>query len=291
MQDRSVFDAYLRRLGLDREPPSVDALFRLHRAHIERVPYETTWIAMGERWTIDQQASIERIALHGRGGYCLHLNGAFAALLTELGYRVELHVGGVYRDVPTADAMTNHLVLTVHDLPTVSNPAGVWYVDVGLGDALHEPLPLMAGTYRQGVMQFELAATPGDIGDWRFLHDAKGSFIGMNFLDNPATFAGFEDRHTFLSTSPESGFVRTLSLQRRDHDRITILRALTLTTINATSTSSTVIDDRTQWLAMLTDTFALDLRTSSADGRHQLWQRAVAAHMEHEQSKTTGYQT
>lgn len=32
--------AYLARLGLEHEPPSVDALFRLHKAHVERVPYE-----------------------------------------------------------------------------------------------------------------------------------------------------------------------------------------------------------------------------------------------------------
>jgi hypothetical protein len=45
--------AYLDRLGLDREPPSVEALARLHRAHVERVPYETLWIPLGEDWTVD----------------------------------------------------------------------------------------------------------------------------------------------------------------------------------------------------------------------------------------------
>ena len=56
-----VIDAYLRRLGLDAEPPSVDALFRIHRAQVERVPYETTWIPLGERWDIDTKAAVERI--------------------------------------------------------------------------------------------------------------------------------------------------------------------------------------------------------------------------------------
>ena len=50
-----IEDAYLRRLGLDREPPTVEALFRIHRAHLERVPYETTWIHLGEPWTVDPQ--------------------------------------------------------------------------------------------------------------------------------------------------------------------------------------------------------------------------------------------
>jgi N-hydroxyarylamine O-acetyltransferase len=74
-------DAYLERLGLEAEPPSVDALQRLHRRQVERVPYETMWIHAGERWTIDLDSAVERIALHRRGGYCFHLNGAFSELL------------------------------------------------------------------------------------------------------------------------------------------------------------------------------------------------------------------
>ena len=48
-----VRDAYLRRLALEAEPPSTDALVRLHRSHTERVPYETMWIQGDERWGID----------------------------------------------------------------------------------------------------------------------------------------------------------------------------------------------------------------------------------------------
>ena len=45
--------SYLARLGLEPEPPSLDALQRLHRAQVERVPYETMWIHAGESWGID----------------------------------------------------------------------------------------------------------------------------------------------------------------------------------------------------------------------------------------------
>ena len=45
--------------------------------------------------------------------------------------------------------MGNHLVLTVDQLPSEANPSGVWYVDTGLGDALHDPLPLAAGRHDQ----------------------------------------------------------------------------------------------------------------------------------------------
>ena len=137
-------DAYLARLGLEREPPSVEALSRIHRAHVERVPYETLWIHLGERWAIDPDGSRDRIATDRRGGYCYHLNGALSELLRDLGYDVVRHVGGVHGpDGPPAADLGNHLVLTVRGLPTDANPGGTWYVDAGLGDGLHEPLPLL----------------------------------------------------------------------------------------------------------------------------------------------------
>ena len=124
--------SYLARLGLEPEPPSLDALQRLHRAQVERVPYETMWIHAGESWGIDPRDSMQRIAQQGRGGYCFHLNGAFSELLQALGYAVTRHVGGVHGPPgPDVEVLTNHLVLTVADLPTDENPSGVWYVDAG----------------------------------------------------------------------------------------------------------------------------------------------------------------
>ena len=78
--------AYLRRLGVDAEPPSADALSRLHRAHVERIPYETFWIHLRQGWGIDPAESTDRLAHTRRGGYCYQLNGAFGTLLTALGY-------------------------------------------------------------------------------------------------------------------------------------------------------------------------------------------------------------
>ncbi|HET8595363.1 MAG TPA: arylamine N-acetyltransferase, partial [Intrasporangium sp.] len=104
-----------------------------------------------------------RIALHGRGGYCYHLNGAMGLLLSSLGYSVCGHVGGVHGpEGPNPGAMGNHLVLTVVLPPSDDNPGGVWYVDGGLGDALRAvaarrgsprpaPLPPRSGARRRQV--------------------------------------------------------------------------------------------------------------------------------------------
>lgn len=144
-------DAYLARLGVEAEPPSVDALRRIHRAQVERIAYEVLWIHTGDRWGIDVDDSVARIATQRRGGYCLHLNPALGWLLRSLGYDVTSHIGGVHGPARVSEAeWTNHVVLTVAGLPTDANPSGGWYVDAGLGDGLHEPLPLVADTYQQG---------------------------------------------------------------------------------------------------------------------------------------------
>ena len=119
----------------------------------------------------------EHVAHQNRGGYCFQVNGAFSELLGALGYDVTRHVGGVHGEGPaTEESMANHLVLNVAGLPTTENPDGIWYCDAGLGDALYEPLPLIAGDYEQGPLRFSLRETPGELADWSFVHDPRGSF-------------------------------------------------------------------------------------------------------------------
>lgn len=277
MPDAAALDAYLGRLSVEPEAPSAEALFRLHRAHVERVPYETLWIQLGERWGIGASASFERIARQRRGGYCYHLNGAFSELLGALGYHVTRHVGGVHGpDGPEQDAMTNHLVLTVRDLPTGEHPDGVWYVDVGLGDALHEPLPLVAGTYDQGPFQLRLEQVSDGAGDWRLVHDPKGAFPGMAWRAGPARIEEFEHRHRHLSTSPDSGFVKVLTVLRRDATGVDLLRGLILRRIGA-GAREVRLGSRPELDAALRDVFDLDLDPIGDEALGTLWTRVRAA--------------
>src|SRR5688572_12622375 len=67
--DVELRDAYLARLGWTEMPaPTLETLFALHRAHVERIAYNTVWIALGERRTIDLASSVRFVA-GGNGGY------------------------------------------------------------------------------------------------------------------------------------------------------------------------------------------------------------------------------
>lgn len=270
--------AYLQRLGVEAEPPSAEALARLHGAHAERVPYETLWIHLGERWGIDPDGSVARIAHQGRGGYCFHLNGAFSELLRWLGYDVVRHVGGVHGPGGASEAeLTNHLVLTVRDLPSETNPGGAWYVDVGLGDALHQPLPLLAGDHAQGPFQLALNETPDGPGDWHLTHDPRGGFSGMAWRSEATGMEAFHQRHEWLSTSPESGFVRVLTVQRREADAVDILRGLTLLRIGSGASEAT-LDTKQELVDALTDVFGLSLGAVAPAALDGLWTRTLEAH-------------
>jgi N-hydroxyarylamine O-acetyltransferase len=269
-------EAYLRRLGLQAEAPSAAALHELHRRHTELVPYETLWIHGGEAWGIDPQAAATRIALHGRGGYCYHLNGAFGLLLASLGYDVRRHVGGVHGpEGPRPRTLGNHLVLTVGGLPTDDNLGGTWYVDVGLGDALHQPMPLAAGSSRQGPFRLELAELEDG---WQLQHDPAGGFAGMVWSRAAVEgWGAFTGQHEHLSTSPDSGFVKIGMAQTRDAAGVDVVRGLILMRIGSHPRFQE-LSGRAAWFGALHDLFGLRFDASPAGTADRLWQRTLDNH-------------
>jgi len=271
--------AYLRRLGLDAEPPSVDALQRLHRRQVERIPYETMWIHAGEAWGLDPLDSVKRVARHGRGGYCYHLNGALGTLLRSLGYEVSGHVGGVHGPAgPDAESAGNHLVLMISDLPTDENPSGIWYVDAGLGDALHEALPLRAGVYAQEPFRLVLDEPEDRDGKWHLTHDPAGGFAGMSWKTTDAELDDFATKHHWLSTSPDSGFVQVAMAERRDATGVDVMRGLVLTRIGKDAGTREPLTERNEWYAALADVFDLRFDGSTPETLDHLWDRVLAGH-------------
>jgi N-hydroxyarylamine O-acetyltransferase len=277
MHDAIDVSGYLLRLGLPElagHEPSVPAVRALHRAHAERVPYECLEIHLGRPTTVCPAESARRIVA-GRGGYCFHLNGAFSALLRALGYRVTRHVGGVQGRADAEAAVSgNHLVLTVAGLPSAESPEGDWLVDLGMGDGLHSPLPLVARVHQDGPFRFGLRPSEAEPGGWRFDHDPSCGFVGMDFRVGPARMSDFTAKHTELSTAPESGFVRVAILARRDATGADVLRGLTLTRVGA-EPAQAELSGSGEYFDALGGIFGITL---SAADRAVLWPRVAAAH-------------
>ncbi|MET9855462.1 arylamine N-acetyltransferase [Streptomyces sp. NPDC006450] len=283
-----TYAAYLRRLGIE-EPgaPSVEGLFALQRAHVERVPYENVDIQLGRAPGIDPELSARRFAA-GRGGYCFHLNGAFAALLDHLGYEVTRHVGGVYKESqPEAAApgvSGDHLALTVRvpgagQADADAGSIGSYFVDTGLGDGPHEPLPLREGAYRQGAFAYFLERLPGT--GWLYRHPGSSAPLVKFRAEpaGPAGTAGFEAEHVRLSTSEDSGFVRTFAALRRDADGIDALRGRVLSrTDPVRGNTERVLDGPEEFYAVLEGVFGRALDDLTPTDRSALWTRVASAH-------------
>jgi N-hydroxyarylamine O-acetyltransferase len=270
-------DAYLARLGFGRPgAPSPEGLAALQRAHLERIPYENLDIQLGRPTTINPYDSAARI-VSGRGGYCYHLNGAFSLLLSALGYSVRWHVAGVQMpaDAP-GRASGNHLGLTVHGLPARGNPDGMWLVDVGLGDGPLEPLPLRVGEFTDGPYRYALAPSTVELLGWRFTHDPGGSFARMELRADVAVQSDFKPMHEYLSTSPDSPFVRTATVQRRHARGADVLRGRLLHRLPTGGSRELASAD--EWFAALADVFGITLPDLGGYERDGLWRRICAAH-------------
>ena len=276
----TITAAYLNRLGLDAEHPSVEALTRLHRAHVERIPYETFWIHLGQQWGIDPVETTLRAATTRRGGYCFQLNGAFATLLRSLGYRVSINVAGVHEATgPDASTLRNHAAVIVDGLASESNPGGRWWVDAGLGDALYDPMPLSDTVVAQGPLRFGMAAVGADgVGDWHLSHDPSGSFTGVSLVDEAVSLDVFTERHHFNATSPESGFAKTVTAQRRSASGTSVMRGCVLTVRAGAETTSRTCESLPEWLDVLEGEFDLSLDDVPSTAVAQLWTSVRRAH-------------
>lgn len=265
------FVAYLDRLGLAEQPlpPTPSTLTELHRAHVERITYECLDHHIPRRTPLAAQDSITRLA-RGRGGYCFHLNGAFAALLTHLGFAVSSHRAAVRHAGGGLLEAGHHLALTV-------DVGGEFFLaDVGLGDGIHDPLPLREGPHKQGPFTYTLTRTSAG---WRFTHDPRGSFHSFEFESGTASLPeDFAEIHEWFATSPESGFVRTLTAQRRDATGIDMLRGCVLRRVDADGETRREIDTSEEWYATLTGLFRLDLSDLDAATRAHLWTKTRTAH-------------
>lgn len=270
---------YLDRLGVAQERPSPAALARLHRAHVERVPYETFWLHLGHDIGIAPAASARRIATTGGGGYCFQLNGAFAELLAALGYRVTRHLAGVHDSAGATPAVLgNHVALIVHDLPTADHPTGRWYVDTGLGDVLHAPLPLRPGRTVQGHLTLNVSRAAVDVDGWHVGYESAAACGGVTIAPEPVTLDVFRDRHRHNVSSPASHFRRTVTCQRRHATGADVLRGRVLTRSGGpTAVSHTVVESPAELVAVLDEVFELHLDASRSE-LDRLWTSIEAAH-------------
>jgi N-hydroxyarylamine O-acetyltransferase len=136
-----------------------------------------------------------------RGGFCYELNGLFAALLRDLGFRVTMLSAEVARQAGGFSPPYDHLALRVD----LEEP---WLVDVGFGEGFRLPLRLDdTGDPMQGASSYLIIQD----GEYRVLlrRHAGGDWTPQfRFTLELHTLADFADRCRYHQTSPESSFTQ-----------------------------------------------------------------------------------
>ena len=255
--------AYLDRIGYNGPlAPTVETLRALHRQHMLTVPFENLDISLGREIVLDPERFVEKVVRQRRGGFCYELNGAFATLLTAVGFDVTLLSARVANAEGIASKEFDHLTLRI-DLEES------WLADVGFGDNFLEPLrpitdseqPDPAGTFRFTQVgerwRFEIRQ-PG--GSWRLQYD---------FSLQPRQLFEFAGMCHYHQTSPDSHFTRNrVCSLATPNGRVTLSGMRLVTTSNGRK-EETLLSTDAAWHSALRDHFGIALGQGPQGGRRR----------------------
>lgn len=219
-------DAYLRRVGLDRpDRPSLDALRRLHAAHVAAIPFENLDVQMGRPIRIEIGVIEAKLVTARRGGYCYEQNTLFSEVLRTLGFDVRLCEARVRLGSAVPRPRTHAvLAVTIEGRP--------WLCDVGFGcDGLMEPLPFDGRTLDQEPWSYRLVPEGNVLVLQRHRSHAWDPLYALS--PEGCLAVDYEMANWYTSTFPESRFVLSLTAQRTLPRERRALRNLTYTVVTA----------------------------------------------------------
>ncbi|MBB3406212.1 N-hydroxyarylamine O-acetyltransferase [Rhizobium sp. BK316] len=244
-------DAYLARIGVER-PSRLDirSLSQLHRAHLMSFTWEALDAFMGWPSAITPAAAFTKMVEGRRGGWCYEMNGLFGAALAALGFRVTRLCGGVEREKLGDIAVGNHLTLRVDlDRP--------YLAEVGVADAIVEPVPISAGPISQ--RGFDFSIMPAD-GRWlRFNNHVRGIAKSFDFQPDHSDEAAMTATHGWLMQDPGSPFTNALAVLRHTADGYVALQNDCLRRVTANSLSEQRITSADHLCDTFETVFYLDI--------------------------------
>jgi N-hydroxyarylamine O-acetyltransferase len=246
VNDARVAD-YLSRIGVRRpERLDADALRDLQRAHLFAVPFENLSLHLGESIVLDEDALLAKLLDRRRGGFCYELNGAFAALLTALGFRVSLLAARVFREDGFGPPFA-HLTLRVE----LEEP---WLVDVGFGAFSHHPLRLDAtGEQPDPAGVFEVVPQADEI---EIVMDGRTAYRAER---RERELRDFVPTCWWTETSPDSRFTQGLTCSLpTESGRVTLSGARLIETLDG-EREERVLHGDAELLATYRERFGIDL--------------------------------
>lgn len=240
--------------------PTLKTLETVIAGHNRTIPFETLDPVLG-RPVADLRTSslVEKLVHRRRGGYCYEQNGLIAGALLALGYDVTTLTGRVVWMQPddAPSAARTHSALAV----TIPSTDERYLVDVGFGgQTLSSPIPFDRETpHRTRHEPYRLVSVRDG---WRRLEaEIRGSWQPLYVLGPDAQERiDLEVGSWYVSTHPDSVFVRGLSAALIADDARWNLRGRVLTVHRRTGGSErTVFDSAADVVELLTSFFGIDI--------------------------------
>jgi N-hydroxyarylamine O-acetyltransferase len=228
--------AYLRHVGLGEQPPAptLHTLRRLHRAHVDAIPFANVTTALGRVPALDLPTLERRMVRERRGGYCLEHVTLFAAVLDALGFDAAVRLCLV-GDPAELDPERPPTHLTVLARPHDDDRR--WMADVGFGVGILGPIPVPPAPgsgepVRYGRWEHRvdvrddgrIVLMERDADGWRPLHIS---------VDRDVDDDAVADANRWVALQPRSPFAGRLVAMRTTDDRRERLRGTHLETVTA----------------------------------------------------------
>lgn len=256
-------DAYLERIGAD-YPDRLDihSLTKLHRAHLMGFTWEALDAFMGWPSSIEPAVAYTKMVVGRRGGWCYEMNGLFGAALTALGFRVTRLCGCVDRPKLGDIAIGNHLTLRIDlDQP--------YLAEVGVADAIMEPVPIAAGVFNQRGFEFSIEPVSGG---WMRLHNQPyGVARSVDFKQDHSDEEAMAAMQGWLMQDAGSPFTNALAVFRHTAEGYVALQNDCLRRVTATGSREERVSDAGHLADIFETIFQLDIPRPEA-----VWERLAA---------------
>ena len=255
-------DAYLKRINYRGSlAPTAQTLQQVQVAHLHTVPFENLSIHSAEPIILDDDVLFEKIVVRRRGGFCYELNGLFAALLRELGFKVTMLSAEVAKVPGTFGPDFAHMTLLVavdHE-----GLAQRWLVDVGFGDSFLEPLLLDSRQEQaQGGRAYKLLADEPYLilmqresggGEWKDQY---------RFTLRPYNYADYAEMCRYHQTSPDSHFTKArICTRATPKGRVTLSEMRLIMTIGGTERTERLLTNDAEYAAVLKEHFGVVMKS------------------------------
>ncbi len=233
--------AYLNRLNYQGpQDNTLEALRKLHRAHVYTVPFENLHIHNKVWIELDTKQFYDKIVNTRRGGFCYEVNGLLYEALQQMGFSCYFISCSVFNhQIQEYAPYFGHVAIITKD------KGDLWLTDVGFGSSFPEPLKIVYDKLQeQDGIQYRLTKLNDTETLLERSEDGKTFLVMYKFTLAPRKLEDFQEMCKYHQTSPDSPFTqRKLCSLAKPNGRITLTSQSLIITENGQKTETPITND------------------------------------------------